>query len=897
MVTKLSDVLATDVKLTPMMEQYTQIKKDHPGVLLLFRMGDFYELFFEDAETAAKELSITLTHRGKLGEFPIPMAGIPHHAASTYIDRLTTKGLKVAICEQVEDPKQVKGIVKRKVVQIVSPGIPYDLEKAKSHEFNYIASVWQHQDYFYLALLDFISGTFFGIKTTTEKELTEQLEIFKPKELLCFLGQWDNSPTLTKYLEASELVETNLSQECFDPSLNRTHIESLIPNFDHDQILKKNIPVLHSISALAYYVLTTQGLETLYHIKPFRMDSHQGHMVITLPTLIGLELFPGTREQYKNSLLGYLDRCISPMGRRELKNQFLKPLRVKEEIIQRQELIKFFHQGEQTLEDVRSSLGEVRDLERILAKTTTGKLNPTDLLNLAISLEQAIVLKDLIQAAPLKIFDQLSSRKTQQLADLAKDIHNIINSEIGASLDKGNLIREGASKKRDKLASICQDCQEEVERLESYYRKKTNITNLKVKHNNVHGYFIEVSKSHLNKVPKHFERKQTLVNCERFLTKKLTDFEKEVVTANEKLAQLEKALFEELVEKVKGLSFEIQAVSKNLGELDFYQGLAYLAQLDELVCPKISDKPKTFEVMGAWHPLIKNTIHEEFVTHDLQLNKKTFFGLITGPNMAGKTTVMREMAIIQFLTQLGSFVPARSAKVSICDYLFSRLGASDNIQKGQSTFMVEMSETAEIIRHATEKSFVVIDEIGRGTSTYDGLSIAWSLVEHFIQKIKCLTLFSTHYHELTELADDFDQAKNLTVETVNNNGNVRFLYRLLEASASQSYGIFVAKLAGLPSSILNRSDTILKNLEKDHVSLDLETAPITTPEEKPTQHHRRGTQLSFFPETMPTNMPEPNIPKYLTNLEDQVLSIDLLNLTPMQAMQKIQDLQQELPTI
>lgn len=862
----IQDVLSAGTKLTPMMAQYFEIKKNYPDTIVLYRMGDFYELFFDDAKLASQILNITLTHRGKLGDFPIPMAGIPHHAAATYVDRITSKGLKAVICEQIEDPKMAVGIVKRAVTQIVSPGMPFDLEKTNSTETKYMAAGFRADQNYYLVLIDFTTGDFVGVNLPSEKEFLEKLISFSPKEFITYKDQWKNSPLVEEFLKGSHLLRTTLPETYFSGKENDFYISKLIPHFKKDNIIKMHQDIINPIGALSYYIFSTQGLEHLYHIKPFRLQSLNGSMQATLSTLVSLEILPKSRESYNDSLLGYFDKTKTAMGARALRNLFLSPLTDLRQIEARHKILFFLKENLNLMKDIREKFESIRDIERILAKLSTKKITAQDLLNLSLAIKTFTTIQKNIPEKVAKYFWLLKEEQTKKLLELSALIDKTINDEIGAHLEKGNLIREGASKDRDRLCRLSLKASDELIKMETKYREKTGINNLRIKYNNVNGYFIEISKSHVNKVPKSFERRQTLVNAERFTSEELSNFEKEIITAKEKLERLEKEIFDNILAEVSHLSLSLQQLSQIIAELDINQSLAWMILQDNLTKPTISENVKILNLKGAWHPLIKSLIKDEFVAHDLNLDEKTYFGLITGPNMAGKTTVMREVAIIQFLAQIGSYVPAVSADLSLCDALYSRLGASDDILRGQSTFMVEMTETSEILRHATERSLIIIDEIGRGTSTYDGLSIAWALVEFFVQKTKALTLFSTHYHELIELATELKPAKNLTVETINKNGTVQFLYRLIEEGATQSFGIHVASLAGLPREILDRSSQILHELEN---------------KEKLHSEEIQTSQLSLF-DSKPTEFLE-----LKTNLE----KIDLLNMTPLQAMQKLHELQ------
>jgi DNA mismatch repair protein MutS len=886
LVGELNKIVASGVKLTPMMAQYVEIKKNFPETILLFRMGDFYEVFFDDAKDVSKLLNITLTSRGKLGEHPILMAGIPHHAANTYIDKITQAGLKAAICEQIEDPTMAKGIVKRAVTQIVGPAIPFDLNKTEEKSGYYLASAHFFNHQYHVIFLDFTNGNFFGHVLSSQADLIDKLKLHHPKEMLAYLGQWDDQGLIKNCLQELQTLTTFIDQDYFEVKKNKEfkkYIEKLIPNFERDEIIKLHPELLCPMAALAFYLVSTQSIEKLFHIKPFRFIGHEKRLNISQNTLMGLEILPKHhtyRGQSQDSLLGFFDRTLSTMGYRSLRNIFLHPLIDKKKILERQKIIAGFLGKIDQLELIREELKKVRDIERILAKVSTGKVSAQDLLNLAQTIEVYFILvnqfekiqelQELKDIAEIKlIYPQPSLRNIFKL--IQDEILNTLNDELGAHLDKGNLIKNGADKTRDRLYKLSQNAHEELLKLEEKYKAQAKISKLKIKYNNLNGYFIEVSKSHADKLPSNFKRQQTLVNTERFMTDELSSFEKEVLHAKEKLLQLEKEIFKNLIVNVSLKSFEFIQLAETLGHIDALQAMAWVTFNENFSCPQVEEHKKILDVKLGWHPLIKNSLKDRFVGHNLKLNQDEYFALITGPNMAGKTTVMREMAIIQFLTQIGSFVPAKQATVGLCDFIFSRLGASDDILKGQSTFMVEMAETAEILRHATDKSLIVLDEVGRGTSTFDGLAIAWSLVEYFVNEIKALTLFSTHYHELIDLVEQLPGAKNFTVKTSLENGTVVFHYQLIEQGANQSFGLHVAKMAGLPTSVLSRGRQMLAILDqKDRKSL-LENEQV------------RSTQPSLF------EFKEEIEPSF--NITNKLKSIDLNNTTPLQAFQQLKDLQ------
>jgi DNA mismatch repair protein MutS len=880
----LNKIIESGVKLTPMMEQYYQIKKNYPDTLLLFRMGDFYEVFFEDAKTAAKLLNITLTHRGKIGDTPIPMAGIPHHAASVYIDRITNRGLKVAICEQIEDPKEAQGIVKRAVTQVVSPGMPYDLEKTQGNDHRYMVSASKNSTHYFLVALDFTTGDFKGYKLNNADDFIETLRLLSPREFISYMGQWNDSEIedqLNTLLNHLGILKTHLSSEYFSPKFTELYIEKLIPSFKRDKIIKAEENILCAVGALSYYVCSTQHVDNFVHIRPFKMIINDQMMKVTLPTLSGLEILPKNRETYNDSLLGFFDKTQTAMGARLLKTLFVTPTMNISLIEQRLSTIEKLIENTDLIKSMKEELSHIRDIERILAKISMNKGNSSDLINLSKAVHHYENLLD--QAKDLSLKTELSKKELERLKSVSQKIHSTLNEEIGASLEKGNLIKFGVHKERDRLSKLHVNVADALIDMENKLKEVTGIQKLRIKSNNVAGFFIEVSKGSTTKVPKYFERRQTLVNAERYTTPELLQLEKETNNAQTKLEKLEREIFKDLIDAVSEISHQFLMMSNHIATLDTFHSFAIIAINEGLVKPEIHPTKQVLHIEEGFHPLIKSIIKDQFVCHDLHLDHKVYFGLITGPNMAGKTTVMREVAIIQLLAQIGSFVPAKKAVLGLCDFLFSRLGASDDILKGQSTFMVEMAETAEILRHASSKSLIILDEVGRGTSTYDGLSIAWGLVEHFINETKALTLFATHYHELIDVVKESSFAKNLTVETISLKGNVQFLYRLIEEGASQSFGIYVAKLAGLPKSILKRSEDILLQLENNHQSVTINDPLLSI----------HGNQLSFFEED-DFNEGSKKIPDYLINIEEELNNLDVTKITPIDALLKLNELKKQI---
>ena len=855
-------VLESGCKLTPMMAQYFSIKKNYPEDILLFRMGDFYEAFFEDAQEISKLLNIVLSHRGRLGPWSVPMAGIPHHAAASYIDKLTSAGKKVAVAEQVEDPKDSAGLVKRAVTQVVSPGIPYDLDKAPAQGRHFIACAGVEGGIFFIVTIDMTTGDFLGFVSLDREGFLEKLRLSSPREIVVHREQFRECPELERLVEENDILPTYLGEDCFDPKLSQIPLERLIPGYSQDKTLEKYPGLLPPLCALAYYICSTQEEGHFYHIRPFRIVNPKDYMGVTLPTLTGLEILPAHGGNNGDSLLGFLDQTVTPLGSRKMRDILTNPLGKKEDILLRQKLVTFFVENPRCTANLRQRLSSVGDVERLLAKVSRGSITSTGVLSLSLSLKVYFqILKD-FPGLPCEILFPFSPEETDNLREVYREISRTINDEVGASLAKGSLIKRGRNKERDRLADLLTNVTHRLEELEKKYTKETGMAKVKVSFNNVAGYYIEVRKAHSSKVPTYFQRRQTLVAAERYTTEELSRIEKEMMLARDNLGPIERAIFNEVVAHIIKEAPLLLRLASNVATLDAFSCLGHLALQEKFTRPILTDK-KEIDIAGAWHPLIKSSLQDAFVPHDLTLGPMPFFALITGPNMAGKTTLMREVALIQVLAQIGSFVPAKRATIGLCDHLFSRLGAGDNIIRGQSTFMVEMSEAAEILRHATQDSLILLDEIGRGTSTYDGLGLAWSLVEYLLTHTRARALFATHYHELTNLIDSREEGVNLSVETQSKEGQVKFLYRLIPGSCGQSFGIHVARMAGLPSEVLTRAQSILKELEGN-----------------------RGVspQATAFPKER----------EGLTTIERKLEEIDPMNLTPLEALQKIHDLKSHM---
>ena len=617
--------------------------------------------FFEDAVLVSKILNIALTHRGKIGVLPVPMAGIPHHAASAYLDKITDQGHKVAIAEQIESPKDAVGIVKRAVVQVISPAIPYDLDKSDATEHRFILAFSIENGRYFIVIMDFTTGDFLGMTTDNKEDFLEKIRLLSPKEIITYMGQFDPYPEINLLLKQYRISSTCLSKEYFNEKFTACYIEKLVPGYNRDEFLHLDAPILGPLGAISYYIFTTQKQDRYCHLRPFKMARNDQHMKISLPTLMGLEILPKDKLSYKNSLLGFLAKTSTLLGSRTLKDLLLHPLNDREEILKRQQMVCFFHEKSHELSDIRKSLSSIRDIERILAKISKGRATGNDVLCLSDSIDISLNLWEGLPSMPWNVLSPFSPEETASLKNLSRKIKETVNDGNSTS-PKEHLIRCGLNKQRDRLAQLLENTSGCLDRLEEKYRQKTGIQKLKIRSNNITGYFIEIGKSHAHKAPADFKQRQTLVNALRYTTEELLDFEREILTAKDNLDQLENSLFNELIKNISHHSKEILKMASNVALTDCFTTFAWIAHQEEWTLPLFYNEKKV-HLIHAWHPLIKDTLQDKFVPHDLRLDKECFLGLITGPNMAGKTTVMREVAIVQILAQMGSFVPAVKAEL------------------------------------------------------------------------------------------------------------------------------------------------------------------------------------------------------------------------------------------
>ena len=832
-------------KISPMMLQYIDIKEKNMDVILFFRLGDFYEMFFEDAYVASKELELTLTGKNAGLDERIPMCGIPYHAASIYLEKLVEKGYKVAICEQVEDPKTAKGVVKREVMQIVSSGTVMDSDALDEKSNNYIGNVLDLNSSYVICYTDLSTGE------VNAKMINHDMDTLINTILSLSLNEIVFKSDFNKYV-----VDT-LRNKC---RLN-VSISDYICNTDEYKYIYDNVldeRYIICINHLLSYLIDTQK-RSLTHLQKVNIIENI-YLNIDANSIRNLELVESLRLKSRNySLLWLLDKTKTAMGSRMLKNWILNPLTNIEEINKRYDIISTLETEFILKEELKNYLNEVYDLERLCGRISYGNTNARDLIQLKNSLK---VLPDIN-----KILTDLKFYKNiETLDDLYSLLDKSIDDDAPITIKEGGIIKRGYNLELDSLKDNSKSGKDFVVNMESEERERTGIKNLKVGYNKIFGYYIEVSKGNipLIKDEYNYERKQTLANCERYVTPLLKEKEAMILGAEEKIINLEYNLFVEIRDIVKNYISRIQVIAKTIAEIDVLQSLACVAEENNYVRPIISDK-RIIDIKGSRHPVVEKVLNTEYVDNDIYMDEKTNILMITGPNMAGKSTYERELVITSIMAQMGSFVPAKSCIIPIFDKVFTRIGASDDLVSGDSTFMVEMKEANTALLNATKNSLIIFDELGRGTATYDGLSIAQSIIEYIHDNIGCKTLFSTHYHELTKLDKHFSGIKNVHVAIKEENGNITFMHKVKDGPVDKSYGIHVAKLANLPSKVINRANEILNTYEnkKEVVFSEQLSIPIETIEKD-------------------------NI------IEDKIKNIDILNITPLEALNFIYELKKEI---
>ena len=844
---------------TPMMQQYLNIKSEYKDEFLFFRLGDFYELFFDDALKAAKELEITLTQRVGGQEEKIPMCGVPYHSAENYIKTLVDRGYKVAICEQVEDPKMAKGVVKREVIQVITPGTIMEGNMLKENENNYLASLYLFEDDFIVSYVDLSTGESFVSKVNGNiKDVIGELYNRPVKEVVLPTDfPEDLKETLTHYL---------------DVTLSSEHDNQIPKEFQKLVTGLEDTRLVHGFGYLFQYIFRSQK-RFLAHLQAVQFIELNDYMKLDLYSKRNLELIESLRDQSKKgTLLSVLDKTITAMGSRMLKKWIDRPLLSKGQIAERHQQVHTMMEHFMERDELRESLKNVYDLERLAGRISYGNVNARDLLQLKRSLGALPQIKQL-----LNLFDHPSVSSLLSEVESYQEIFEILDSALAENppvlITEGNLIKDGYHKQLDEYREVNRNGKSWIAELEAKEREETGIKSLKVGFNKVFGYYIEVTRANLAHLAEgRYERKQTLANAERFVTPELKEKERMILEAQEKSTTLEYELFLELRDQIKSYIPALQTLAEQISKIDCLLSFAMVSEENNYTKPVLNDEQQ-LRIREGRHPVVEQVMKEMFVPNDIQMDETTDILLIKGPNMAGKSTYMRQVALMIIMNQVGCFVPATEAEMPVFDQIFTRIGAADDLVSGQSTFMVEMMEAEHAVRHATERSFILLDEIGRGTSTYDGMALAQSIVEYIHQQVGAKTLFSTHYHELTSLDKSLSRLRNVHVEVDEEDGEVVFLHHIKEGKAAKSYGIHVAKLADLPEDIIQRAYQLLESFE----------ATSVLREEKPQK------QLTLFEEDQGTLPVTANV-----EVIDRLKEANLMKMTPMDAMNLLYQLKENL---
>lgn len=876
------------MSITPMMQQYLETKKQYKDCIIFYRLGDFYEMFFEDAITASKELEITLTGKNCGLEERAPMCGVPYHAVDSYLNKLVTKGYKVAIVEQVEDPATAKGIVKREVVRIVTPGTNLNTSALDETKNNYLMSIVCVENCFGIAIVDITTGDFFVTEVENNRALLDEIYKFMPSEIIC------NDAFLLTGIDIDDLKNRlnitvfQLESWYFDDDMCKKALTDHFKVYDLSALGIDNYDVgTNAAGALMQYLTETQK-NSLSHLTQIIPYSTNKFMILDTSTRRNLELCETLREKQKRgSLLWVLDKTKTAMGARMLRSYIEQPLIDKESIIKRQKAIEELNKSLITRDELREYLSPIYDLERLISKVAYKSANPRDLIALLNSLKMLPHIKTVIQDFKSPLFKEITE-DLDVLDDITSLIDNSINEDPPINIKEGGIIKEGYNEEVDRLRKAKTEGKTWLAELETKEKEKTGIKGLKIKYNKVFGYYLDVTNSYKDLVPDYYVRKQTLTNSERYTTDELKQLEDVILGAEDKLFSLEYNLFSEIRDERSSQVVRIQTTAKALAKIDVFASLAYVAEHNNYVKPNINEKG-IIDIKNGRHPVVEKMMPDSmFVTNDTYLDmNNNRVSIITGPNMAGKSTYMRQTALITLMAQIGSFVPATSANIGVCDKIFTRVGASDDLASGQSTFMVEMTEVANILRNATPKSLLILDEIGRGTSTFDGLSIAWAVVEHIcdIKLLGAKTLFATHYHELTELEGTMKGVNNYCISVKEQGDNIVFLRKIVKGGADKSYGIQVAKLAGVPDSVINRAKELVAELSNADITAKAkEIAANMTPGNsiKGVNDNVELHQMSLF-----DTVKEDDI---ITEIEE----LDLGTMTPIDALNHLYKIQNKL---
>ena len=858
------------VKETPLMKQYNEIKRKYPDACLLFRVGDFYETFGEDAVRASKILGIVLTKRGAGSETETALAGFPHHSLNTYLPKLVKAGLRVAICDQLEDPKMTKTIVKRGVTELVTPGVSMNDEVLHSKSNNFLASIYFGKKYLGIAFLDVSTGEFLTAQGN-EEYIDKLLQNFSPSEILIqknnkaqfkgAFGENFNTFFLEDWVYKEDYAQETLMNHFQTNSLKGFGIEDL-----QEGIIASG--------AILYYLSETQH-NKVQHISNIQRIAEDAYVWMDRFTIRNLELYH-SHSQNAVTLLDVIDRTLSPMGSRLLKRWLALPLKDIHKIRNRHQVVSYLKDNQEILQKIQYQIKQISDLERLISKVATGKISPREVIYLKESLDAIIPIKSLAldskQEAVRIIGDSLHA------CDLLREkIKTTLNKEAPVAIAKGNAIASGVHPELDELRNIAFSGKEFLEGIEVRESERTGITSLKISFNNVFGYYIEVRNTHKDKVPQEWIRKQTLVNAERYITEELKEYETKILGAEEKIHQIESQLFEQLVSWISTYIKQVQLNATLIAQLDCLTSFAQLAIENDYVCP-ILDDTFELEITNGRHPVIEKQlpVGVPYIANDVFLDRESQqLIMITGPNMSGKSAILRQTALIVLLAQMGSFVPAEKVRMGVIDKIFTRVGASDNISMGESTFMVEMNETASILNNISERSLVLLDEIGRGTSTYDGISIAWAIADFLHENpARPKTLFATHYHELNEMSELLPRIQNYNVSVKELKDTVLFIRKLVKGGSAHSFGIHVAKMAGMPQMVIQKAQKLLKKLEKNHSGDALTTIKSS----------KDDMQLNIF------SLDDP----LLEEIREDILGLDINTLTPVEALMKLNELKRML---
>ena len=859
-----------EIKETPLMKQYNEIKRKYPDACLLFRVGDFYETFGEDAIRASKILGIVLTKRGAGSETETALAGFPHHSLNTYLPKLVKAGLRVAICDQLEDPKMTKTIVKRGVTELVTPGVSMNDEVLQSKSNNFLAAIYFGKKNIGISFLDVSTGEFLTAQGNDEY-IDKLLQNFNPSEVLVPKTHKNEFREVFGDDHHTFYLEDWVYKEDYAFEILTSHFQTIsLKGFGIEELQEGIIA-----SGAALYYLTETQHNKRQHITSIQRIAEDAYVWMDRFTIRNLELYHSYNPNAV-TLLDVIDKTLSPMGGRLLKRWLALPLKEIKKIQSRHQVISYLHEHQDVLKSIQYQIKQISDLERLISKIATGKVSPREVVYLKESLDAIIPIKTLAlestQEAVKMIGDSLHS------CDLLREkIKNTLNQDAPVALSKGNAIAQGVNEELDDLRAISTSGKEYLEGIEARESQRTGISSLKISFNNVFGYYIEVRNTHKDKVPEEWIRKQTLVNAERYITEELKEYETKILGAEEKIYKLEVALFEQLVNWISSYIKPVQLNASLVAQLDCLTSFTQLAIENKYVCP---DLDETFEldIKNGRHPVIEKQlpVGMPYIANDVFLDRETQqLIMITGPNMSGKSAILRQTALIVLLAQMGSFVPADSVRMGIVDKIFTRVGASDNISMGESTFMVEMNETASILNNISDRSLVLLDEIGRGTSTYDGISIAWAIAEFLHEHpSQPKTLFATHYHELNEMGELLPRIKNYNVSVKELKDTVLFIRKLVQGGSAHSFGIHVAKMAGMPQTVILKAQKLLKKLEKDHSSEALNGIKAEKSE----------MQMSFF------NLDDP----LLEEIKDEILNLDINTLTPIEAMMKLNEIKRML---